>query len=99
MEKINITHFYFMDEGRRIEETVEAIDLGNDCVLTMTGIYSIYDGPRGPEIGYHSEISENVMCSTPKNGRIPGLDEIAAMSAVELMLFMVGKYGKEMLPA
>lgn len=71
MEKINITHFYFMDEGKRIEETVEAIDLGNDCVLTMTGIYSIYDGPRGPEIGYHSEISENVMCSTPKNGRIP----------------------------
>ncbi|MDJ1630648.1 hypothetical protein QNN00_08690 [Bacillus velezensis] len=29
MEKINITHFYFMEEGKRIEETVEAIDLGN----------------------------------------------------------------------
>ena len=72
MEKINITHFYFMDEGKRIEETVEAIDLGNDCVLTMTGIYSIYDGPRGPEIGYHSEISENVMCSTPKTDAFRG---------------------------
>ncbi|PAK29722.1 hypothetical protein CJ467_13745 [Bacillus velezensis] len=99
MEKINITHFYFMEEGKRIEETVEAIDLGNGCVFTMTGIYSIYDGPHGPEIGWHSEISENVMYSTLKNGRIPGLEEIAAMSAVELMLFMVGKYGKEVLPA
>ncbi|MED3000694.1 hypothetical protein P4265_16215 [Bacillus velezensis] len=104
MEKIKINHFYFMEEGKRIEETVEAIDLGNGYALTMTGkeepdnlvgIYSIYDGPHGPEIGWYSEISENVMYSTSKNGFIPELEEIAAMSAVELMLFLAGKYGKE----
>ncbi|WP_262417617.1 hypothetical protein [Bacillus sp. YC2] len=34
------------------------------------------------------------MYSISKNGRIPSLEEIAAMSAVELMLFLAGKYGK-----
>ncbi|KXZ17728.1 hypothetical protein P4T89_08495 [Bacillus nakamurai] len=104
MEKIKINHFYFMEEGKRIEETVEAIDLGNGYALTMTDatepdhyvmIHTIYEGSYGPEIGWHSEISENVMYSIPKHGRIPSLEEIAAMSAVELMLFLAGKYGKE----
>ncbi|MBT2574489.1 hypothetical protein J7E26_11065 [Bacillus sp. ISL-51] len=36
MEKNKITHFYFREEGKRIEETVEAIDLANGCALTMT---------------------------------------------------------------
>ncbi|MEB4593925.1 hypothetical protein [Bacillus amyloliquefaciens] len=104
MEKIKINHFYFMEEGKRIEETVEAIDLGNGYALTMTDanepeqlvmIHTIYDGAYGLEIGQHSAVSEDVMYSIPKNGRIPSLEEIAAMSAVELMLFLAGKYGKE----
>lgn len=103
MEKININHFYFMEEGKRIEETVEAIDLGNGYALTMTDatepdhyvmIHTIYEGSYGQN-RLAFEISENVMYSIPKNGRIPSLEEIASMSAVELMLFLAGKYRKE----
>lgn len=104
MKKISINHLYFIENGKRIEETVEAVDLGNGYALTMTDanepeqlvmIHTIYDGAYGPEIGQHSAVSEDVTYTLSESGAVPSLEEIAAMSAVELMLFLAGKFGKE----
>ncbi|MCY9061020.1 hypothetical protein MOE67_02045 [Bacillus inaquosorum] len=108
MEKVKVNHLWLVEDGKRFEEEIDAINIGNGYVITMTGgednehlvvLYSLYKGVNGPEIGWFSEVQEDVAYTMPENGVIPTLEEIAAMSAVDLLLFLAGKTRKEAQPA
>ncbi|WHM03081.1 hypothetical protein [Bacillus velezensis] len=95
---------WLVEDGKRFEEEIEAVNIGNGHVITMTNaeeneqlvcLYSLYEGLNGPEIGWFSEVHEDLAYTVSESGSVPSLEEIAAMSAVELMLFLAGKYGKE----
>ncbi|ATL39075.1 hypothetical protein [Bacillus velezensis] len=108
MEKVKVNHLWLVEDGKRFEEEIDAVNIWNGHVITMTNVeeneqlvclYSLYEGLNGPEIGWFSEVHEDVAYTVPESGSVPSLEEIAAMSAVELMLFLAGKYGKEAQPA
>ncbi|WP_440614908.1 hypothetical protein [Bacillus subtilis] len=108
MEKVKVNHLWLVEDGKRFEEEIDAINIGNGYVLIMTSgednehlvvLYSLYEGLNGPEIGWFSEVHEDVAYTVPESGVIPTLEEVASMSAVDLMLFLAGKARKEAQPA
>ncbi|MCC9021473.1 hypothetical protein [Bacillus nakamurai] len=108
MEKVKVNHLWLVEDGKRFEEEIDAVNIGNGYVITMTNVeepeqlvclYSVYEGLNGPEIGWFSEVHEDVAYTVPESDVIPTLEEIAAMSAVDLMLFLAGKTRKEAQPA